>query len=559
MSAKNARSAPVLVFLASVAAVCYAPLRVLCGEGLLGAFRFFSGDAWYYLAIARRSRDAAFFSFDGRFPTNGFHPLWQHLLALAYGAGDPSPERLVGLAFGLSLAATALGTGLLALSLLRLTGSPALALLASVPGLYYWLFGWLDLHLLSAWAFSNGMESPLSILLFGILVWLLLWRDWLRGQPSQARLLALSGLLALLVLARLDDVFLLLPFALYAGARARTRAEALRRALAVALLPALALAAYLAHNLAYAGMALPVSGAAKAGGLVAGLLRNGYAVVTTFLPFADVRPFTVSVWSGEAWRLLQMLVPAGAGLLYALGHLPRERRAPADPEAYRREVLALLGLYAFVKGAWNFCTVGLWHQGHWYYPLSILSFDLIAATALADALRSSALAFRPGLRRPALAAAALLVLLSANAQVDLKRGSSYHLASYRFFERRTELQRELDARCPGCGVVGFDDGITSFALEAPVLSGVGLALDREAWLARARGELLELAHRRGFRVLTSVDYPLALEPGAGPQAVRRALTSYPNLAGQKLAGFDFELLFVDAETRAAFVGFEPRP
>jgi hypothetical protein len=559
MPDKTARSATALVFLATVALVCYAPLRVLSAEGLLGAFRFLSGDAWYYLAIARRSRGAPFFTFDGQTPTNGFHPLWQHLLGWVAGPGEAGAERLVGLAFGLSLAGVALGTGLAAAALLRLTRSPALALLATAPGLYYGLFGWVDLHLLSAWSFANGMESPLSILLFGALVWLLVGRDLWQDRPSQARLLALSALLALLVLARLDDVFLLLPFAAAAAVRARTPGEASRRALAVLALPALALVAYLAHNLAYAGMALPVSGAAKAGGPVAGLLRNGYAVLTTLLPFADARGAPPGVWSGEAWRVLQMLVPAGVGLAYALGRLPRERTPPADPEAARREVLALLGLYAFLKGAWNFCTVGLWHQGHWYYPLSLLSFDLIAATALADALRRRAPAPRPGRRGLAAAAAALAALLLANAQVDLKRSSAYHLASFRFFERRAELQRALDARCPGCGVVAFDDGITSFSLAAPVLSGVGLALDREGARARARGELLELAWQRGYRVLTSVDYPLGIEPGAGPEAVRRRLESYPNLEGQRLVGFAFELLFADPETRAAFVRFERTP
>jgi hypothetical protein len=558
MSAERPRHTPTLVFLATVMAVCYAPLLVWYAEGCLGAFRFFASDAFYYLAIAKRSQGAPFFSFDGRFPTNGFHPLWEHLLAWAFEAGDPTPEGRVLIAFGLSLVATAIGTGLFALAVLRLTRSRTLTLVASVPGAYYWLLGWTNPHLLSRWSFANGMESPLSILFFGLLCWLLLARDLLIGRASAARLTAVSALLALLVLTRLDDVFLLVPFALYAGARAGTRVEALRRTLAVLLLPGLALAAYLAHNLAYAGMALPVSGSAKAGGLVAGLLRNGYGVATTLFPFLDWRPFRAQVWSGEAWRVLQMLVPAAAGLLYALGHLPRGRTPPADPDTYRREVLALLGSYAFLKGAWNFCFVGLWQQGHWYYPLSLLTFDLVVAAALADAFRRSALAVRPALRRLALAASLLLVLLSANAFAHLKRAGTYHLESYRLFERRELVQRALDARCPGCSILAFDDGIISFSLAAPVMNGLGLALDREAGSARVRGELLELAYRRGFRLLSSLDYPLGIGPEADSSTVRRQLESYQNLRGQRLAGFEFRLLFVDPETGATFVGFEPQ-
>ncbi len=559
MRAKRVHLAPTLVFLASVTSVCYAPLLLLRAEGGLGAFRLFAADAFYYLAIAKRSVDLPFLSFDGRFPTNGFHPLWQNLLAALSRAWGLSAEGLLFTTFGLSLAATALGSGLLALALLRLTGSPALALLAAVPGAYHWLLGWLSPHLLSAWSFANGMESPLSILLFGLLAWLLLARDLLFGRAGTGKLALLSLLLTLLVLARLDDVFLLVPFVLSAGAQGRTRAEALRRAAAVALLPALALAAYLAHNLAYAGMALPVSGSAKAGGLTGGLLRNAYGVATTLFPFADVRDLPVSVWSDEAWRVVQMLVPAGAGLLFAIAHAPRSRAPTADPEVYRRGMLALLGSYALLKGAWNFCLVGLWHQGHWYYPLSILSFDLIVATALADAIRRSGLFLSPPLRRLLLAAAPLLVLLSANAFVALKRTSDYHVPLWRFFEEREAVQRALDASCPGCGVVSFDDGIVAFALEAPVLNGLGLALDREAARARARGELLELAFQRGFRVLTSVSLPLGIQAGADPETVRRQLALYGNLRGQRLEGFEFRLLFAEPTSGAAFVHFGKKP
>ena len=40
-------------------------------------FTFFAADTFYYLTVARNFARIGLFSFDGEFPTNGFHPLWQ--------------------------------------------------------------------------------------------------------------------------------------------------------------------------------------------------------------------------------------------------------------------------------------------------------------------------------------------------------------------------------------------------------------------------------------------------------------------------------------------------
>jgi len=53
----------------------YAPVLVFSRENILAAFTFFTSDTYYYLAVARHSVNAPFFTFDGLYPTNGFHPL----------------------------------------------------------------------------------------------------------------------------------------------------------------------------------------------------------------------------------------------------------------------------------------------------------------------------------------------------------------------------------------------------------------------------------------------------------------------------------------------------
>ena len=51
------------------------PLVVLLEEGVQGAFKFFASDSFYYLAIAQQSSSIENLTFDGIYPTNGFHPL----------------------------------------------------------------------------------------------------------------------------------------------------------------------------------------------------------------------------------------------------------------------------------------------------------------------------------------------------------------------------------------------------------------------------------------------------------------------------------------------------
>ena len=46
-------------------------------------FAAFANDAFYYLTVARNSLHTSFYSFDGTYPTNGFHPVWQLLFYTA--------------------------------------------------------------------------------------------------------------------------------------------------------------------------------------------------------------------------------------------------------------------------------------------------------------------------------------------------------------------------------------------------------------------------------------------------------------------------------------------
>ena len=142
----------------------------------------------------------------------------------------------MGIAVALSAACVAIGAAFFAVALLRVCGHPLLALLATVPGFYWLVIGRPHPEMLTPWSYVNGMESPLSILFFGVLCWLVLARDAL-GRGSRAGLLAVSAALAGVLLSRLDDVFLVALVVLWGGWRAAERRVA--RAAWLALVPTL--------------------------------------------------------------------------------------------------------------------------------------------------------------------------------------------------------------------------------------------------------------------------------------------------------------------------------
>ncbi|MCA9513240.1 MAG: hypothetical protein KC560_21190, partial [Myxococcales bacterium] len=533
-------------------AAAYPPLLVYARADLAGAFRMLAADSFYYLAIADRSRAFPGFTFDGERATNGFHPLWEWALALATSAFDLTRAQQIDLAFLASVALVSLGAAAFAAAFALATGRAALAVVAVAPGLYALVVPAFNPHYGSIWSFANGMETPLSLALGGALV--LFASGGPREAPLDRRLAHpfAAALATALVLARLDDALLVVAAAACTAASARDVRGAIARAVRVAWAPALGVGALLAYNASYSGMAMPVSGAAKFGGEVPALLRNGYALLTTLLPFADPLGRGAVLWSEQAYRVAQMVVPCGV----ALAWLVRERRARhADLDARVRAIATWLAVYVLLKGGYGFAAVHLWHQGHWYYPLSILAASGIGALWISRALARVAAPARAA----AIALAALFVLARANAFAETKLESSVHDVYLAFWTRGPIVDAALDAACPGCGVLEIDDGIVAHALARPVMNGTGLALDREADAARRRGELLAIARARGFTLLATVGYPLEVDTALPPSdALRAAYGRLSFLRAQPLDAWSFEEVHRDPATGVRFVRFTPR-
>lgn len=596
-------------------------------EGPRTCFSWFAADAFFYLTVAKRTAWEPLFSFDGLHATNGFHPLWQVYLKAAFSAlpsvfGSGKAQLLLTHATGaLCVAASAV---YLTLFGARLTRNAALALLAAVPGFTYFLAALIDRDYGSLWSFANGMESPFSLLLFGLLLASLSKRRLFVSQRVLPCVLA-GALLSLLVLTRLDDVFLVPALLVPLFWRSGLSGRSFLRALALAGIPALVVLAYMGLNLAYAGSALPVSGQLK-GGLAPG--TNLSRAVELFAPFGGEPGAPWRGWGAQSWRALFNAGPVVVAFLFlsrAVRTPRRERGKPGNLTA----ILTGLSVYVLLKGLYNFVFVASWHQGHWYFPLSIATANLLIAAALGRTLRGRSpggLAFgvspwlprliflgvlaiallppagyalaagvsfnpfagraageawilaavllvglvvavgplakllAPPIRRVrvsyALIGAVLLAVFSANALMAAKAATGTNARYYRFWTNREAALEAIEKRVETRGLLSFDDGILGYSLETPVMSGLGLALDREGVRAKREGRLLELAYARGFRCLASLVYlpPIPDEIGAD---VGNALKEAFWLEEERPEQWRFRLIYVEPESGCKFIAFEP--
>ena len=196
------------------------PLFIFFLKGSYFPFWIFAGDAFLYLGIGQKSH-FGFFTFDGIYPTNGFHPLWQYFVTLLAHAAQDNQLLYMNFVAWSSVALLCTGMSLLGCAIYKFTRSALLSVMI-VPGYFYFFIGqsFSNMH---TWNFLDGMESSLSILLVSLLAFVVAhFTTSITGrgpdgtQLAQAPPMRLFGLLGLILpfilLARLDEIFLLLSF-----------------------------------------------------------------------------------------------------------------------------------------------------------------------------------------------------------------------------------------------------------------------------------------------------------------------------------------------------------
>jgi hypothetical protein len=464
---------------------------------LEAALYFLANDTFYYLDVARNSMGLSFYSFDGVHPTNGFHPLWQYLLAYivhfkAFSLGTTEGFTHV---FLVSLLATSVGYGLLSVFVSRTLSYKWLVPLAICPGLSWFIIAVADTNYLSAWSYVNGMETGLSFLFFGPALICFSAR-----ARSLATLYAGAFFLGMAVLSRLDDVFFLMAFFLYAVLRLPY--GRIKAALAF-VLPALMIVAYMAYNRMSVGVFLPVSGAAKFGFSLAENLRQTYFCFNPNylgrppLPPPPVQYF--SPWAELTIRVFQLWFPillCGAYLVFAW----RKSRLRTRP------ILACLCAGAVMKGCYSLLFVTLWEQGNWYYGMSIFTCNVVLALAL-DGLLARRLPALPAVRNAVLrntllfASVALFTWFCFAGLIAHKVAELYAASNYTMLVHGKDIARDIRSSGEAGSFLELQDGELAFASGIPSVSGIGLALDLEALKAKRAGHFFDLMEQRGIHCL----------------------------------------------------------
>ena len=175
-------------------AAAMAIVAVAGGAWLWSARSFIAEDSYFYLVIARRLALEGEQSFSGAFPTNGFHPLWQYLLAgYARAIAAIEPSWLWRAAFAAPLSIALLGTA--AMFLLRLERQLGL------PG------GTVTLPPLVFVSVLGVLYSEAHLLL-ALLAWTATLLVRAGDRPGAVSSWMIGAAAGLVVLARLDMVFL---------------------------------------------------------------------------------------------------------------------------------------------------------------------------------------------------------------------------------------------------------------------------------------------------------------------------------------------------------------
>lgn len=516
----------VAVILSSL--LLYVPLYGLYCFGMQTVFGYLAHDAFYYLTVAKNS-SLGFFTFDGERPTNGFHPLWQYTLTALFGVlGSHGSEVQLYATFLLGIALTTIGFVLVGWSVYTITRSVYLSVWL-IPGFFYVFF---DAKLstdvahgvtyaYSPWAFMNGMESPCSIAAGGLFLYLLTRAlypacqipeetgDSVSTRPlSDATLFLLGISLSLVVLSRLDDVFLVLTTAIFFFFLVGGTSKPLWRVSVLGLPTLIMLAVYMAFNYFTCHSLLPISGMVKSssGAALSGNISMSLCDLFPGL-YELIRPaYSIREWGKTAVQSSAMILPM-IFCMWLATYILRNRR---HRSAFFNEFSWLLPVlfYVVIKGLYNLVNVRLGSQGYWYYALPVLITNFVAILLLRH------LAPRESFRRsPLLKWACIGLYVFFYLFTSARTISTASFADDRYYpiwSDRHEITTALKKIDPAAKLIDRSDGAYSYSLDLPAVCALGYAIDYDGYMALKNDNFLDYCLSRGFNVTFEgkIGYPI---------------------------------------------------
>ena len=529
-----------------VALTVYFPLRLhhSLGEQKAGSrsailTSTFYNDAFYYLTIADNYSTAGFTTFDGERPTNGYNFLWQNILNISFtGVSDKTTQ--LEFTFILSVAMAIGAYLLLFLLLYNFTQSRILALFSIFPGFFYLLFSvGLGPHY-SSWSIINGMESPLTVLLF--VTFLFVSYKFLRGILNPGGYyLSSSFILSLLFLARFDDIFL--PVAFLFVLLTFRHIKSGRTLMYFIILPLSFLIIYLLYNQINFGLALPVSGLIKSSFTFSNIAHIFNAVFTgrsfDFLSgehlYARVLPLIIPL----------IFIPVPSGIL--------ERKYEEEDNTRFVFLLKVLKYYVVFKSIYILFFVEFWDQGFWYFYNHIIIFNLLIALIISVFGKNI-------LKSKTFQALALLIIVFFVHSYFLNYESRL-IKSSKLNKNNVEIIGRLinNDRLRG-KIIEMDDGVIAYSSNLSCLSGFGLCIDKEGYEAIKKGEFLDYAYNRGYRYLASLNYfqPPAHTPYGNLRPEQFVRQPFFALKNENLRKWEFKTFFKNSYTGLVLIRFEKK-
>lgn len=504
------------------------------------AFSFFAADAFYYLTVARNYALTGIFTFDGIFPTNGFHPLWQVMLGVLYKVGlifsIPDSAILVIVLF-LSLILILGGLICIGQAFKLANGSIPVWLLLLPTGIYALLLAPFEPRFGSLWSFTNAMETAPLIFFFGLLMWLWSRPGFMQTQKSAVT----TGLtLSLIILSRLDHIFLVIAFFVFMIIQwivKRGSAKLFSTLVLAGIIPAIIVGSYIFANVITTGMTLPVSGSIKTTfpDIAAGTAK--FKELVTVLSNYKQPDFGASLW-----RYSQILLPAFFSIAVVIKLLFRKIFTQGTS---LDQFWLVTGGMVILLSTYNFLFVPTLDQGHWYYPISILFMTLVFVNWLPDNAKNR-------VRGMSLA---VLMTISLLFYYGVYHNASRNQRFADFYNHQSVVQTYYEVPPK---IIEYDDGIISYATGFPALSGFGFVLDKEAAEALKLGQLLDLAYDRGYRHIASYYYfGSKFNRYATPQEIKQQFSDMAFFIGQySLEEYSFRLDYLSPEGNFVIIEFE---
>lgn len=512
----------ILLFIAFSLLILYPPVYSWFNCGIQTVFNSFADDAFYYLTVAKNYRPGMPITFDGANVTNGFHPLWQFFLIELFRLFPDQQATQLTVTFACSVGLVLLGLVFTAWAVMDLTKS-FWAPFWLIPGLYFVFFqlspaeGGLT-YTYSLWSFMNGLESPPTLFFGGLLFFLISKHFFEEGNsPSEAdaakstapahnywlRHLTAGFLLAFIVLSRLDDVFILPAFLLAVACAKGGIKKKIVKILLICGPPSLAIIIYMAYNQLTVGTPTPVSGQLKSGHW---LTFNFITMVRDFVPaLLEKSPsYDISRWKYSSNRDYALAIPIIFAIffLFNLWHKKRTERKQYEKMYFMVPLL----LYIIFKGLYNFIEVKWKFQGYWYFPYSILLFNVLCILFFVGSQNSPR---RQGLREiiPFLSGLWVVIYLTTSSYIINRLVTEPHV-TYRFWKDRKEIAESLRKIDPDIKLIDGHDGYIAYSLPFPAAPSTGLVTSPDGIKAYHAGKYQDFYFEQGYNVLAAL-------PGGG--------------------------------------------